>query len=471
MATVEEMRGQDPAQIHTTQQGTQPIIPDTGIASEEEAFELLWKLAGRRLDNQDACHVSRSIEEGVRTAQIRTTHEQGIAHEAGCHTETSIQPAGRAVSADPATTSHQLQPLLDQLLTMPMCEIWCPPNIFKSWSKRSKSNKDNETRPAEPSSQPDAKVEPKASKGLRMSICKKRRNSEPGPSSWKAPSSWKPPKFVTPRTFLRNKERGKATEEVDVPQMVISDPVLVHSSLDYPFANPRMDLRPIYKVQEGNEQENCVVDDARPGNAASLPATTLTTSVDGLQRDEDDVYPEDDIHPIPERAHTQPSNAALLHPDSPQHWHKPEPFLYPDPRKLSPTHSTSSSLIFPGRNISKKQYIRRTRRARPNLHSGFADRPADMEWKDVWDEWYGTWERGMRKLGGEDEGDGRRRTWHDDWKADVKAEEARRGKEEKRLEKERREEERRAARERKRGEEERRLAELKKIGFLVRYTG
>jgi hypothetical protein len=463
MATVEKMRGHNPAHIHTTQQGTQPIIPDTGTASEEEAFEILWKLAGKRLDNQDACHVSRSIEEGVRTAQIRTTHEQDIAHDADSHTKASLQPAGRAVSADTTTTSHHLQPLIDNLLTMPMCEVWCPPNIFKSWSRHNKNNMDNAASTAEPSSPPEAEVQAKASKGLRISLCKRRRNSEPGPSSRKAPSSWKPPKFVTPRTFLRNKERGKANEEADVSEMVISDPVLVHSSLDFCYPN----LRPIPRTQQGDMHQSSLDDDARPSDTASFRPDTPRTSVDGPEQ------PADDIHPTPERAHAQPNNATLLHPDSSQHWHKPEPFQHPNPSKVSPTHSTSSSLIFPGREISVKKYIRRTRRARPNLQPGFADRPADMEWKDVWDEWYGTWEKGMRKLGGEDEvdGDGRRRTWHEDWKSDMKAEEARREEEGRRQEKERRDEERRMVRERRRVEEERRLAELRKSGFLARYTG
>jgi hypothetical protein len=77
----------------------------------------------------------------------------------------------------------------------------------------------------------------------------------------------------------------------------------------------------------------------------------------------------------------------------------------------------------------------------------------------------------MAKLGGEEKDDGKRRTWHDDWKADVKAEEARREKEETRAEKERKDEEKRVMREKMKVDEEKRLAELRRTGFVARYTG
>jgi hypothetical protein len=272
-----------------------------------------------------------------------------------------------------------------------------------------------------------------------------RRNSEPDTSNWKALSSWKSPKFIMPQTYSRNKERSIVSPEADTPHMIISEPVLVHSTLD--CSSFFVDLRPVSGPHNGTPHPSPRM---QPSDAFSLPSPTLTPPHDIPET------PENDIDPTPRRTHTQPSNAALLH---------------PGPGKHSPTHSTTSSLIFPGREIGKKEYFRRTLRARENCEPGYAERPSDMEWFSIWEKWDERRQRALRRLEGEGDGDGRRRTWHDDWKSEIKEEEKRREREERRLEKERKKEENRQVKEERREAEERRLEEMRRRGVLLRYTG
>jgi hypothetical protein len=153
-------------------------------------------------------------------------------------------------------------------------------------------------------------------------------------------------------------------------------------------------------------------------------------------------------HPYPTQLIDIPqydSNAALLHPGD-----------------ALRTPSTTSSLIFPGRAISEKEYKKHTLRPRENLEPGFAERPADMEWKGVWDKWDEA--RGM------DERVGRSYSWHEEWQRDVKEVEKRRERERRRAEKEKRDEERKVARQEKKEREERVVEEWRKKGYSARYV-
>jgi hypothetical protein len=62
----EDVRGSEPAAIHTAQE----VVPSPIIERKEETMNLLWKMAGRRMANQDVSRVSRISKEGVR--ELRT---------------------------------------------------------------------------------------------------------------------------------------------------------------------------------------------------------------------------------------------------------------------------------------------------------------------------------------------------------------------------------------------------------------
>jgi hypothetical protein len=348
------------------EQETHPDMPTTQPVAHKQSFE-----------HNDEGHMEviprpagQDIHENI---PQQDTPEYNIKGEGHVTTHSTSQDISNSLT----TTSYPPEPLMQYILNM--LRSWRPqPTFFKTWSKSGELIQTARLLSAEP---PDTETAPKTPKGPRLSFYKQRGNSESSTSDWKSPTRWKPPRFITPRTFSRKKERGNAAAK-----MVISEPVLIHGTLNYPYPSQLIDI-PQYDSKE-----------------------------------------------------------ALLHPSD-----------------ALRTPSTTSSLIFPGREISEKEYKKRTLRPRENLESGFAERPADMEWKGVWDKW------------DEARGEVGRSSWHEEWQKDVKAVQVSQRREEKekelererrRAEKEKRYEERKVARQEKKEREERMLEGFEEEGVF-----
>ncbi|KAI4638725.1 hypothetical protein J4E93_009753 [Alternaria ventricosa] len=120
--------------------------------------------------------------------------------------------------------------------------------------------------------------------------------------------------------------------------------------------------------------------------------------------------------------------------------------LQPSPRNPSPAFSTTSSLIFPGREITPAAYFARTNRPRKNLQPRQLTPPPGLEPEKDPYMWL-AWDRGRKRqqdktdriLGGKDSSlhrqDSGNASWYDGFQKMMKEEEAKATKEEKKARK------------------------------------
>ncbi|KAI4917306.1 hypothetical protein J4E90_003813 [Alternaria incomplexa] len=117
-------------------------------------------------------------------------------------------------------------------------------------------------------------------------------------------------------------------------------------------------------------------------------------------------------------------------------------FLQPEPRNTSPAFSTTSSLIFPGREITPEAYFQRTNRPRKNLQPRQLTPPPGLEndpymWQ-VWDRGRKRQQDKTDRVLGKDSmhrSDSGNASWYDGFQTMMKEAEAKVTKEEKKAEK------------------------------------